>query len=139
MTGSEVRKVLQENRINFAWLAKELGISPQGLNSRLLAKEFRQSYLLELNQVLGQPLFEVPTAINEYRLPVYQIQISAGYGMPLDEGKESVTEYVQIPNLKGCIGQSVKSNRPIFNYLKIMRRHADNAMRMIFDNLNGQI
>ena len=84
MTGSEVRKVLQENRINFAWLAKELGISPQGLNSRLLAKEFRQSYLLELNQVLGQPLFEVPTAINEYRLPVYQIQISAGYGMPPD-------------------------------------------------------
>lgn len=62
MTGSEVRKVLQENRINFAWLAKELGISPQGLNSRLLAKEFRQSYLLELNQVLGIPLFEVPTA-----------------------------------------------------------------------------
>ena len=107
MTGSEVRKVLQENRINFAWLAKELGISPQGLNSRLLAKEFRQSYLLELNQVLGKPLFEVPTAINEYRLPVYQIQISAGYGMPLDEGKESVTEYVQIPNLKGCIGVTV--------------------------------
>ena len=46
---------------------------------------------------------------------------------------------ISLEVLEYCIGQSVKSNRPIFNYLKIMRRHADNAMRMIFDNLNGQI
>lgn len=43
---------------------------------------------------------------------------------------------ISLEVLEYCIGQSVKSNRPIFNYLKIMRRHADNAMRMIFDNLN---
>lgn len=46
---------------------------------------------------------------------------------------------ISLEVLEYCIGQSVKNNRPIFNYLKIMRRHADNAMRMIFDNLNGQI
>lgn len=46
---------------------------------------------------------------------------------------------ISLEVLEYCIGQSVKSNRPIFNYLKIMRRHADNAMRMIFDNLNEQI
>lgn len=46
---------------------------------------------------------------------------------------------ISLEVLEYCIGQSVKSNRPIFNYLKIMRRHADNAMRMIFDNLSGQI
>ena len=37
--------------------------------------------------------------------------------------------------LEYCIGQSVKNNRPIFNYLKIMRRHADVAFRRILDNL----
>lgn len=42
---------------------------------------------------------------------------------------------VSLEVLEYCIGQSVKNNRPIFNYLKIMRRHADVAMRKIFDNL----
>lgn len=37
--------------------------------------------------------------------------------------------------LEYCIGQSVKRNRPIFNYLKIMRKHADDAIRTILDNL----
>lgn len=42
---------------------------------------------------------------------------------------------VSLEVLEYCIGQSVKNNRPIFNYLKIMRRHADVAFRMILDNL----
>ena len=37
--------------------------------------------------------------------------------------------------LEYTIGQSVKTNRPIFNYIKIMRRHADDAIRRIIDNL----
>ena len=37
--------------------------------------------------------------------------------------------------LEYCIGQSMKSDRPIFNYLKIMRRHADEAIRTILDQL----
>jgi hypothetical protein len=46
---------------------------------------------------------------------------------------------ISLEVLEYCIGQSMKSARPIFNYLKIMRRHADNAIRMIIDNLNGDI
>lgn len=37
--------------------------------------------------------------------------------------------------LEYCIGQSVKKNRPIFNYVKFMRKHADEAIRKVLDNL----
>ena len=43
---------------------------------------------------------------------------------------------ISLEVLEYCIGQSVKSNRPIFNYLKIMRKHADVALRRIFNNLS---
>ncbi len=42
---------------------------------------------------------------------------------------------ISLEVLEYCIGQSMKSDRPIFNYLKIMRRHADEAIRTILDNL----
>lgn len=44
---------------------------------------------------------------------------------------------ISLEVLEYCIGQSVKNNRPIFNYLKIMRKHADIAFRQILDNLAG--
>ena len=44
---------------------------------------------------------------------------------------------ISLEVLEYCIGQSMKSDRPIFNYLKIMRRHADEAIRQIIDNLNA--
>lgn len=44
---------------------------------------------------------------------------------------------IPLETLEYCIGQSMKANRPIFNYLKIMRRHADVAIRKIIDGLNG--
>lgn len=37
--------------------------------------------------------------------------------------------------LEYCVGQSMKSDRPIFNYLRIMRKHADEAIRGILDEL----
>jgi phosphate uptake regulator len=37
--------------------------------------------------------------------------------------------------LEYCIGQSMKNDRPIFNYLKVMRKHADEAIRTILDAL----
>ena len=43
---------------------------------------------------------------------------------------------ISLEVLEYCIGQSVKSNRPIFNYLKIMRKHADIAIRTILDHLS---
>lgn len=50
------------------------------------------------------------------------VQHGFGLGIPLE-----VLEY--------CIGQSMKNNRPIYNYLKIMRKHADEAIRKILDSL----
>lgn len=42
---------------------------------------------------------------------------------------------ITLETLEYCIGQSMKKNRPIFNYVKIMRKHADIAIRKIIDNL----
>lgn len=37
--------------------------------------------------------------------------------------------------LEYCTGQTMKYNRPIFNYAQIMSTHADNAIRKILDNI----
>lgn len=42
---------------------------------------------------------------------------------------------ISLEILEYCIGQSMKTNRPIFNYFRVMRKHADDAMRKIFDGL----
>lgn len=42
---------------------------------------------------------------------------------------------ISLEVLEYSIGQSVKKNRPIFNYVRIMRGHADAAIRQILDNL----
>ena len=42
---------------------------------------------------------------------------------------------IQIETIEYCIGHSMKANRPFCNYLRIMQRHADAAMRKIFDAL----
>lgn len=42
---------------------------------------------------------------------------------------------IPLETLEYCIGQTMKRNRPIFNYVKIMRQHADAAIRLIMDNL----
>ena len=52
------------------------------------------------------------------------IQHGFDLGIPLE-----VLEY--------CSGQTMKTNRPIFNYVKIMQRHADAAIRQILDNMKN--
>lgn len=42
---------------------------------------------------------------------------------------------VPLSTLEYCIGQSMKEDRPIFNYVSIMKVHADKAIRIILDNL----
>ena len=42
---------------------------------------------------------------------------------------------VQMETIEYCIGHSMKKNRPICNYIRIMQTHADAAMRKIFDQL----
>ena len=44
---------------------------------------------------------------------------------------------IPLETLEYCIGQTMKLNRPIFNYVKIMRQHADNAIRKILDNMKN--
>lgn len=44
---------------------------------------------------------------------------------------------IPLETLEYCIGQTMKKNRPIFNYVKIMSRHADVAIRQVLDYLNG--
>ena len=42
---------------------------------------------------------------------------------------------IPIEKIEYCIGHSMKSNRPIFNYIKIMQEHADKVFREILDQL----
>lgn len=44
---------------------------------------------------------------------------------------------IPLETLEYCIGQTMKQNRPIFNYVKIMRQHADEAIRKILDNMKS--
>ncbi|MFA6813432.1 MAG: site-specific integrase [Bacteroidaceae bacterium] len=45
---------------------------------------------------------------------------------------------VRLEILEYSIGHSNKEKRPIFNYVRIMRGHADEAMRLILDNLKDE-
>jgi site-specific recombinase XerD len=42
---------------------------------------------------------------------------------------------IPLETLEYCIGQSMKANRPIFNYVRIMKQHADLAIRQILEQL----
>lgn len=42
---------------------------------------------------------------------------------------------IQIERIEYCIGHSMKSNRPIFNYIRIMHEQADRVFRMILDSI----
>ena len=42
---------------------------------------------------------------------------------------------ISLEVLEYCTGQTMKSNRPIYNYYKVMARHADDAMRKILEHL----
>lgn len=109
MEGLEVRRILAQNKVNLSWLSEQLGISPQALQSRLNAKNVKRGYLLEMVNALNQDIFGVvgETDSRDSRQPIYDVRISAGYGIDIKEGEESITEYVTIPNLKGCIGVTV--------------------------------
>lgn len=42
---------------------------------------------------------------------------------------------IQLEQIEYCLGHSMKSNRPIFNYIRIMRERADGVFRLILDDL----
>lgn len=106
-----MRNILTSNKINLAWLADQLGISPQGLNSRFRTKNFKTGYLMEINTVLGKDLFGsyiyAKDTENTNQQPILAIQGCAGAGIGLDGDENKIVEYVSIPSFAGCTGISV--------------------------------
>lgn len=109
LSGKEARYILKQNSINLAWLAEQLDITPQSLQSRLCATEFKVPYQLEINNILEKRIFDVDVASSitetKGRIPVIDIRVSAGYGTDLMQGNEQrVNEYVTMDGLNGCVG-----------------------------------
>lgn len=102
MEGKEVRKILQEHCINLAWLAEQLGISPQGLNSRLNAHLFKSSYLQEITNILQKDIFGVGAKPDMQ--PILNIRVRDNITKELSTINFPVIEYVSIPAFAGCLG-----------------------------------
>lgn len=69
-----------------------------------------------------------------------QLNLECGRNIMLYSARKSFVQHgfelgIPLEVLEYCIGQSMKTNRPIFNYVKIMSRHADEAIRKIVDNI----
>lgn len=106
LTGKEARYILKQHRVNLADLAQRLGIAPQSLNSRLNAETFSTSRQIEVNTALGMQVFEIETPISD-RLPVLDIRASAGMGIGLEGDEHTITEYISVPRMTGCVGITV--------------------------------
>ena len=114
MSGKEALYKVKQNRINQAWLAEQLGISPQSLSSRFTAAEFSIARQLEINKVTGKRIFDVdmdvPGVTNDAnRVPVLDLRMSAGFDyVQLEDyvGNQNtqVAEYVTMSGLRGCVG-----------------------------------
>lgn len=102
MEGKEVRKTLQEHRINLTWLAEQLDISPQGLNSRLNAHLFKSSYLQEITNILQKDIFGVGAKPDMQ--PVLNIRVRDNITEELSTTNFPVIEHVCIPAFAGCLG-----------------------------------
>lgn len=109
ITGKEARYILHQARINLRDLSDRLGISPQSLNSRLNANEFRLSYMMEINKVMEREVFAVDTNTLNFtgRQPVLDIRVAQAVGIPLESDENKIIEQVSIPMLTGCIGVAV--------------------------------
>lgn len=109
LSGKEARYILKQNNINLAWLAEQIGIKPQSIQSRLNAAVFGVPYQLEINNITGKRIFDVDMApsITETkgRIPVIDMRISCGFGLELMDGNEDrISEYVTMEGLNGCVG-----------------------------------
>ena len=117
MTGDEVREILAANNINLAWLSEQIGISPQGLQSRLNVKNFKSGYLAEITKALGKDIFgNIEVASPSAQQPILDIRVCCGNGIGLEGDENKIVEYVHIPAFNGCTGLSVygESMCPIY-------------------------
>ena len=109
LSGKEARYILKQNNVNLAWLAEQLNIAPQSIQSRLNAAEFKLAYQLEINNLMGKRIFDIDMAntISETkgRIPVIDMRVAAGFGVTLLDGNEhEIKEYVTMDGLSGCVG-----------------------------------
>ena len=109
ISGKEARYILKQNNVNLSWLAEQIGITPQSMQSRLNAATFSVPYQLEINNICGKRIFDVDMAstITETkgRIPVIDMRVSAGFGVSLLDGNEQrISEYVTMDGLNECIG-----------------------------------
>lgn len=102
MKGSEIRQILQQHRVNFAWLSEQLSVTPQCLNSRLNAENFKDAYLKEITTVLKKDIFGLNT--KETKQPILNIAVLNDLSKELSENNYPVIEYVSIPAFAGCVG-----------------------------------
>ena len=77
------------------------------------------------NRYVGRTLRKIGQKIGIKRLCYYSARKTfVQYGFELGISLE-VLEYT--------IGQSMKQNRPIYNYIRIMKKHADDAIAKIIE------
>ena len=165
LSGKEVRYILLQNKVNLSWLSQQLGITPQTMQSRLSAREFKKGYLLEITNILERDIFGLEDAdgnnlLNMHQAGRYlsilnnidvrlktvarQLNLSCADRITFYSARKSFVQHgfelgIPLEVLEYCIGQSMKVNRPIFNYVKIMSRHADEAIRKIVDNTKATL
>ena len=120
MSGKEARYVLKQNSVNLAWLAEQIGISPQALNSRLNADVFSRQNMIEINQIMKQDIFgigEKPTEVLAAgSIPILDLRLSAGFGNGLFDDDLKPMEYVSIPGLSGCVGLTIQGDSMLPRY-----------------------
>lgn len=123
LSGKEALYKVKQNRINQAWLAEQLGITPQSLTSRFHADEFTLARQMEINKVTGKRIFDVdmdvPSITNDAnRVPVYDMRVIGGFDIVAvdSEAEIPVAEYVTMTGLKGCVGIYVygESMTPVY-------------------------
>lgn len=120
MSGKEARYILKQNSVNLAWLAEQIGISPQALNSRLNADVFSRQNMIEINQIMKKDIFGIGEKPAEVlaagSIPIFDIRLSAGYGNGLYDDEATPMEYVSIPSLSGCVGLTIYGDSMLPRY-----------------------
>lgn len=101
MQGFEVRKILQAHHVNLAWLAQQLSLSPQGLNSRLNAQVFKPAYLQEITNVLQKDIFGFVTSDAQ---PVVTLPVCEEQPKDINASNYPIAEYISVPSFVGCVG-----------------------------------
>lgn len=111
MTGQNVRQLLHDHNINLAWLSEQLGITPQGLNSRLTAQNFKRSYMLEINNVLKKDIFGLGGELDMQ--PILNLQPHTDAS---NFSNVQVIEYVSVPAFAGTHGVIYYGNDAVPKY-----------------------